>query len=179
MGLLALALLNGLLRDIPAGMGVVVGTFYLILGVVFLRERVPALFGVTIATGALAIALLRLPFPVSTFYGVLVVGGGMVALGLLMLRHPEWGAPPAPPSGEDRPPELEQVRETLASLRGHEAAVSARDRSAKVFFAAALLALVGVAGFLAGTGPAPWAALGLAGLACALGMGLRGGAHAG
>lgn len=173
MGLLALAVFNGFLRDIAAGMSIVIGVFYVILGLVFVRERAPALFGLAVAAGAVALALLRAPFPASTVYGVVVASGGMVAMGLWMLRHPEQGAPPAaapPPGAEGGRVELEQVREVLAGIRGHEAAVEARERAAKAFLAAAVFALAGVTGFLTGSHPYPWALLAIAGVTAAFGM---------
>lgn len=170
MGVLALAVVNGVLTDIAAGMSMVIGAFYVILGLVFLHRRVPALFGLAAAAGAAAIAVLGLPSPASTAYGIVAVCGGMVAMGAWMLRHPEHGAPPTRGDVDPRGSELQEVRETLAGLRGHEAAVQARERAAKTFLAAAVMALAGVAGLLSGAHPYPWALLALAGLTAAVGL---------
>lgn len=170
MGLLALAVVNGVLRDIPAGMSIVIGSFYVILGLVFLRERVPALFGAAVALGAAALVLLDAGMGASTLYGIVVASGGMVAMGAWMLRHPDRGAPPPPAGGEGPTTDLQQVRETLTGLRGHEAAVQARERAAKAFLAAAVFALGGVTGFLSGAHPYPWALLLIAGLIAGMGF---------
>lgn len=179
MALLALALANGVLTSIPAGMSMVIGSFYVILGVVLLREAVPALFGAAVALGAVALVLLGGGFVEATLYGIVVTGGGMVAMGAWMLRRPERGAPPAGEPPGDRPPELQQVREALAGIRGHEAAIAARDRAAKTFLAAAVMALAGVVGLIGGGHPAPWALLGVAGLTAAIGLARQRAARAG
>lgn len=182
MGVLALAVANGVLRDVAAGMSMVIGVFYVVLGLVFIRERAPALFGLAVAAGAVAVALLDLPFPASSLYGV-AVGAGMAAMGAWMLRHPgrgQHGAPAEPgDAGPGAAPELAEVRETLRQLHGHDARVRAREAAAKVLLASAVLALAGVAAMLSGAAAMALPVFVLAGLVAAWGV-LRqqGAAHA-
>lgn len=143
MALLGLAFARGVVRDIPAGMSLVIGTFYILLGLVMVRHWMPAAFGVALAAGALGLLVANPGLAASTLYGIVAAGGGMVAMGLWMLRHPDFGAPP-PAAGPGPEPELEQVRETLRGLRGHEAAVRARERAGALFLGALLLAIGGV-----------------------------------
>jgi hypothetical protein len=167
MGVLALALLNGVLRDVAAGMSMVIGVFYVILGLVIVHERGPAVFGMALAAGAVLVVLLGLPWPSSTLYGIFAAGGGMVAMGAAMLLR---ARPPIPSAPGDSPTELEQVRETLAGIRNHEAAVQARETAAKTFLAAAVMALGGVIGAMTGTHSYPLALLALAGATAAFGF---------
>lgn len=164
--LLGLAYGTGVVRDYAAGVSIVIGAFYVGMGIA-LREAGPGVFGGAIAAGAAALLLLDLGPWASTLYGIFVTAGGMVATGVWMLRGP--GRAPPGQGGDRGPSELDEVRETLEALRGHEHRVQARERAARYLFAASILALAAVAGLTTGSYPAPLVLLAFAGLCAAFG----------
>jgi hypothetical protein len=128
-----------LLRDEFLGAGMAVGAFYVLLGLSF-HDAPHTGFGSFVLAAAAALLALGVGFPFSALFGIVVVGGGMVAMGLWMLRSGRGGGDAA----RDPGPELAGVRDTLRRIQRHEDDLAARGRALRLLAAAVALALAGV-----------------------------------